>query len=236
MKQRIQKLISAAGLASRRQAEEWISAGRVTVNGRQASLGDQADPALDRVEVDGRALGSGGRKIYLLLNKPVGYVTTLKDPQGRPTVVDLVQDLRERIYPVGRLDLNTAGLLILTNDGEFANHLTHPRHQVKKTYLVRVRGRLSDAARRQLERGVKLEDGLTAPAQVSSVRASGAHTWFELTIHEGRNRQVRRMCEAVGFSVSRLMRIRLGFLELGTLPPGQYRQLSGGEVSKLKKL
>lgn len=236
VKQRLQKLIAAAGLASRRQAEEWIRAGRVSVNGRTAQLGEQADPARDRVLVDGRELPKVEKKIWLLLNKPVGYVTTRRDPQGRPVVTDLVRDERARLFPVGRLDLNTEGLLLLTNDGDLAWRLSHPRHEVEKTYLVRLRGELSTAARRQLEAGVRLADGLTAPARVTRVRRTGSHTWFELTLHEGRNRQVRRMCEAVGGTVSRLKRIRYAFLDLKDLRLGQYRRLTDDEVARLRRL
>jgi 23S rRNA pseudouridine2605 synthase len=236
MKERVQKLIAAAGLASRRQAERWIAAGRVTVNGRVAGLGDQADADGDRIEVDGRPLRLEQPKVYLLLNKPAGYVTTASDPQGRKLVNDLLRDVKVRVFPVGRLDLNTEGLLLLTNDGDLAARLTHPRHQVAKTYLVRVRGALNAAARKRLEEGVELEDGLTAPARVAKVRSSGSHTWLELTINEGRNRQVRRMCEAVGHSVSRLKRVGLAFLLLDGLRVGQYRHLTTGEVKRLKRL
>lgn len=236
MKERLQKLMAAAGLASRREAERWIEQGRVTVNGRVASLGESADPGKDRVEVDGRPLGGGEDRYYLLLNKPVGYVSSRRDPQGRPVVTDLVRDVPARLYPVGRLDLNTEGLLLLTNDGALAQRLAHPRHQVDKTYLVRVRGTLSAEARRRLEEGVLLEDGLTAPARVEGVRSGGAHSWFQITIHEGRNRQVRRMCEAVGYPVSRLKRIRIAFLDMEGLAPGKSRQLSVAEVARLKKL
>lgn len=236
MKERVQKLIAAAGLASRRQAERWIAAGRVTVNGRVAGLGDQADVDGDRIEVDGRSLRLEQPKVYLLLNKPAGYVTTARDPQGRKLVNDLLRDVKVRVFPVGRLDLNTEGLLLLTNDGDLAARLTHPRHQVAKTYLVRVRGALNAAAQKRLEEGVELEDGLTAPARVAKVRSSGSHTWLELTINEGRNRQVRRMCEAVGHSVSRLKRVGLAFLLLEGLRVGQYRHLTTGEVKRLKRL
>jgi len=236
MKERLQKLIAAAGLASRRQAENWIEAGRVRVNGRIASLGDSADPASDRIEVDGRPLQIGERKYYVLLNKPCGYVTTLHDPGGRPIVSELVREIPARLHPVGRLDLTTEGLLLLTNDGELTHRLAHPRHEVEKTYLVRVRGRLSPAAQRELASGVMLDDGLTATARVDKVRIGASHSWLELTIHEGRNRQVRRMCEAVGYPVSRLKRIRLAFLDLGDLPTGKYRLLSSGEVARLKRL
>lgn len=236
MKERLQKILAAAGKGSRRQAEEWISAGRVQVNGRIATLGESADPLLDRIEFDGQALRGPVAGIYLLLNKPSGYVTSLSDPQGRPVVTELVQAVGERVYPVGRLDLTTEGLLLLTNDGALANHLAHPRHQVEKTYLVRVRGVLADADRRKLEQGVELEDGMTAPARIARVRVVGQHSWFEITIHEGRNRQVRRMCETVGYPVSRLKRVRLAFLTLEGLQTGQFRHLSRQEVARLKAL
>jgi 23S rRNA pseudouridine2605 synthase len=199
MKERLQKLIAAAGLASRREAERWISAGRVTVNGRVAALGDQADPGRDRIAVDGRPLRSEEQKITLMLNKPVGYVTTARDPQGRKVVMELVRDIPARLFPVGRLDINTEGLLLLTNDGDLAARLSHPSHEVAKTYLVRIRGRLTDDERRRLEQGLQLEDGPTAP-------------------------------------VSRLKRIRMGFLDLGELRSGQHRLLTSGEVRRLKSL
>lgn len=234
--QRLQKLMAAAGLCSRRQAELLIEAGRVTVNGRVAGLGDQADPRQDKVLVDGRPLKQHETLCYLLMHKPVGVVTTLSDPGGRPVITDLLRDVPERVYPVGRLDLTTSGLLLLTNDGNLANRLAHPSHEVAKTYLVRVRGSLGQDAIRRLEQGVKLDDGMTAPARVTRVRSSGTHAWFELTIHEGRNRQVRRMCEVLGLPVSRLMRIRYAFLTLDGLAPGQYRHLTAAEVSRLKQL
>lgn len=236
MKERLQKLMASAGLASRREAERWIGAGRVTVNGQVAALGDSADPAVDRIAVDGKPLVIGGRKYYILLNKPVGYVTTLRDPEGRPVVTDLLREIPARLHPVGRLDLTTEGLLLLTNDGELTQRLAHPRHEVEKTYLVRVRGRVAPEARRRLETGVLLEDGMTAPAKVEHVREAGTHTWLELTIHEGRNRQARRMCEAVGHPVSRLKRIRVAFLVLGDLLPGKFRHLTPAEVARLKRL
>jgi 23S rRNA pseudouridine2605 synthase len=234
--QRLQKLMAAAGLCSRRQAEAIIAAGRVTVNGRVATLGDQADPQHDSVLVDGRRLGSGESHYYVLLHKPVGVVTTLSDPEGRPVVTDLLRDLPARVYPVGRLDLTTSGLLLLTNDGSLAQRLAHPRHEVTKTYLVRVRGIVSAEQLKRLEQGVTLDDGPTAPAKVAKVRRSGSHSWFELTIHEGRNRQVRRMCEALGLPVSRLMRIGYAFLTLDGVEPGHYRLLTPPEVARLKQL
>jgi len=233
--QRLHKLIAAAGWCSRRQAEVLIATGRVTVNGRVAVLGETADPRRDVILVDGQPLGRHEALCYLLMHKPAGVVTTLRDPGGRPVVTDLLRDVPARVYPVGRLDLTTSGLLLLTNDGELANRLAHPSHEVVKTYLVRVRGVLTADAVRQLEQGVKLTDGLTAPAKVTRVRHAGGHAWFELTIHEGRNRQVRRMCEALGLPVSRLMRIGYAFLTLDGLAPGEYRHLTATEVARLKR-
>jgi len=206
------------------------------VNGRAATLGDQADLQSDTVLVDGRPLKESEKLYYVLMHKPVGVVTTLSDPQGRPVVTDLLRDLSVRVYPIGRLDLTTSGLLLLTNDGSLAQRLAHPRHQVDKTYLVRVRGVVSAEQLRHLEKGVVLDDGPTAPAKIAKVRRSGSHSWFELTIHEGRNRQVRRMCEALGLPVSRLMRVGYAFLSLDGVEPGQYRLLTALEVSRLKQL
>ncbi len=236
MQQRLQKLIAAAGLASRRTAEEWIAAGRVSVNGRIAGLGDSADPQRDEIRLDGRPLAAPEARHYLLLYKPVGYVTTLSDPQGRPTVNELVRTIPARLHPVGRLDLTTEGVLLLTNDGALTHHLAHPRHEVDKTYLVRVRGQVSAETLGRLVAGVALDDGPTAPGRIAKVRFSAGHTWFEITIHEGRNRQVRRMCEAVGHPVSRLKRIRFAFLDLAGLNPGQFRELSAAEVARLRRL
>lgn len=236
MKERLQKIISGVGMTSRRQAEHWIEAGRVRVNGRLATLGESADAETDRIEVDGRPLATPPSGICILLHKPAGYVTTARDPQGRPVVVDLVRDIPARLYPVGRLDLTTSGLLLLTNDGELAQHLAHPRHGVEKTYLARVRGTVSPETAGKLEAGVLLEDGPTAPARVVVTRAQGSHSRVEITIREGRNRQVRRMFEVVGHPVSRLRRIRFGFLSLENLAPGQFRRLSPDEITRLKQL
>ncbi len=236
MLQRLQKIIAAAGYCSRRKAEELISAGLIKVDGRVAVLGDRADPTINHILIDGEPLREAESFVYVLLNKPVGTVTTLNDPEGRPVVTDLIRDLSVRLFPVGRLDINTSGLLLLTNDGSLANQLAHPRHQVDKVYLVRVRGRLGEQAKRQLEKGVLLDDGLTAPARVSDLRIQGTHSWFTLTIHEGRNRQVRRMCEALGHQVSRLARVGYAFLTLNGLAPGQYRLLTKDEIDRLKSL
>lgn len=235
MEQRLQKLIAAAGHCSRREAERLIAAGRVTVDGRTAEIGDRGNSEVNRIEIDGRPVGGDEAHCYLVMNKPTGVVTTAKDPAGRKTVLDFLTDVPVRVFPVGRLDLNTTGLLLLTNDGELANQLAHPRHEIEKIYLVRVRGLLNRDDRQKLERGIALEDGMTSPARISHVRSRGGHTWFEISIHEGRNRQVRRMCEALGYAVSRLKRIGYAFLTLDGIPSGSYRMLTAAEVARLKR-
>lgn len=236
MQQRLQKIIAAAGHCSRRRAEELIAAGRVRVNGHVAELGEKADARTSKILIDDKPLQPAEKLVYVLLNKPLGIVTTLSDPEGRPVVTDLVSDLKVRLFPVGRLDINTSGLLLLTNDGDLANRLAHPSRQVNKRYLVKVRGHLSNDSKRQLEEGIKLEDGMTSPAKVLNLRIRGGHTWFELIIHEGRNRQVRRMCEALGYQVSRLVRVGYAFLTLDDLAPGQKRLLSEREIRLLQEL
>jgi 23S rRNA pseudouridine2605 synthase len=235
MQERLQKLISAAGITSRRASEELILAGRVTVNGVVITeLGSKADPAVDTVAVDGKPLTIATKKIYILLNKPVGYLTTLDDPEGRPLVTDLLKEISERVYPVGRLDYNTEGLLLLTSDGEWANQMMHPRHEVEKEYHVRVRGKVHRSQLDQLAGGVDIDDRKTAPAKVSLIKEGEQNDWFSITIHEGRNRQIRRMCEAVSLSVVRLRRVRYGMLSMGALKPGEFRFLTDAEVSGLR--
>lgn len=235
MQERLQKIISAAGITSRRASEELILTGRVTVNGTVVTeLGSKADPSKDTITVDGRQLTIAAKRLYILLYKPVGYMTTLDDPEGRPLVTELLKELGERVYPVGRLDYNTEGLLLLTNDGEWANHLMHPRHEVEKEYHVRVRGKVHRSQLDQLAHGVDLEGRKTAPARVAMIKEGEQNDWFSLTIHEGRNRQVRRMCEAVSLSVVRLRRVRYGMLSLDTLKPGEFRFLTEAEVSGLR--
>ncbi len=207
----------------------------MTVNGEVAQLGDKATLSNDRVCLNGVELPRLEDKQYYILNKPMGYVTTLKDPQGRPTILHFLQDIKQRLFPVGRLDLNTEGLLLLTNDGELSQSLLHPRHKIPKTYRVKVSGRLTRVAQESMEQGVVLEDGITAPAKIDNINHSGKNTWFDMTITEGRNRQVRRMCTAVGFSVSALKRIRMANIELGDLPPGHKRKLHLREIQKLKQ-
>jgi len=232
--ERLQKVMAHAGIASRRKSEEIILTGRVRVNGKVVKdLGVKVEKN-DQIEVDGKQI-TMERMVYILLNKPAGYLSTVDDPQRRKTVLDLVGDIKERIYPVGRLDYNTSGLLILTNDGDITYTLTHPSHQVEKTYLVVVKGKPGKILWK-LEKGVELEDGITAPARVRRVKEKRGNTLFQLTIHEGRNRQVRRMCEYIGYSVVSLERIAFAFLNLKGLKPGEYRYLSVEEIEKLKSL
>lgn len=234
MLERLQKIISAAGITSRRASEALILGGQVTVNGIVVTeLGSKADPDKDTITVDGKTLKVSEQRIYILLNKPTGYITALKDSQGRPLVTDLLKDVSERVYPVGRLDYNTEGLLLLTNDGDWANRLMHPSHEIEKEYHVRVRGKVIDQQLKRMAEGVELEDGKTAPAVVNLVKSGEQNDWISVAIHEGRNRQVRRMCEAVSLSVVRLKRIRYGNLMLGTLRAGKFRYLSDAEVREL---
>jgi 23S rRNA pseudouridine2605 synthase len=228
--ERLQKVLARHGVGSRRACEELISAGRVAVNGEVADLGRRVDPSLDRVTVDGTPIGVRPGLVYYLLNKPAGVVSTASDPQGRPTVMDLVPD-QTRVHPVGRLDADTEGLLLLTNDGELTFHLTHPRFGVEKEYLVVVEGAPKRGILRHLREGVLLDDGPTAPARVALVAPNA----LRITVHEGRNRQVRRMCEAVGHPVRRLVRTRIGPLRVGGLAPGEWRQLAPHEVWALRQ-
>ena len=236
MEERLQKLISACGLASRRTAEEWITTGRVTVNGQKAHLGDRADLDRDQVLVDGRPLSLGGDRTYLMLNKPRGYVTTLSDERGRRSVAALVADCPARVWPVGRLDMDSEGLLIMTDDGALTHRLLHPSHQVEKEYLVTVSGDV-DRALPVLAGPMELDGVPLAPAQVRVVSRAGAdRARLSVTIHEGRNRQVRRMCAAAGLEVLRLKRIREGSLTLGNLAPGEWRPLSTEEIRHLREV
>jgi len=234
MLERLQKIISAAGITSRRASEALILNGQVAVNGVVVTeLGSKADPSKDTITVDGKTLQINAQRLYILLNKPPGYITALKDGQGRPLVTDLLKGVPDRVYPVGRLDYNTEGLLLLTNDGEWANRLMHPRNEIEKEYHVRVRGKVIDQQLKRMAEGVELDDGITAPAVVNLVKSGEQNDWISVAIHEGRNRQVRRMCEAVSLSVVRLKRIRYGTLMLGTLRAGQFRSLSEAEVREL---
>ncbi len=233
---RLQKFLASAGIASRRKCEEMIAEGRVKVNGAVvARLGEKVDPAADVVEVDGERVLPPPKRVYVMLNKPKGYVTTARDERGRLTVLDLVRGFNGRLFPVGRLDKESEGLLLLTNDGEFANLLMHPRHRIWKTYVVAVRGRVRESDVAALRRGIALEDGLTAPAKASLLRTDGLSV-VRISIREGRKRQVRRMFAALGFRVERLERISYGPLKLGDLPRGSWRALSEKEVESLIRL
>lgn len=230
MEERLQKLISAAGLCSRRKAEEWLSAGRVTVNGETAAVGDKADPEKDVVAVDGVELSRPAAHTYIMLHKPRGYVTTLSDEKGRPTVAELVKDCPTRVWPVGRLDMDSEGMLILTDDGEMTHRLTHPSHEIQKEYHVRVTGDILQALPILSEPMVVDGESMVA----DRVEKTGKNT-LSIIIHQGKNRQVRRMCAAAGLAVTRLIRVREGKLLLGSLPRGCWRPLSKEEVAALRE-
>lgn len=236
--QRLQKILAQAGYGSRRACEQMILQGRVRVNGQVVTqLGTQADPQRDVIEVDGQRVHLPKTHTYILLHKPAGVLTTRYDPHAKRTVIHLLQGVSTPVFPVGRLDADTTGALLLTNDGELAYRLTHPRYGVPKTYLVEVRGEVKDPTLRQLGEGVVLEDGPTAPAQVQRLRYQPQRqtTLLRLTLHEGRKRQVKRMCQAVGHPVVRLHRERFGPLSLHDLPPGAWRHLTPEEVAVLKR-
>ena len=231
--ERIQKVLARAGVASRRAIEEMIVRGRIRVNGERVELGRRIDSSKDLVEVDGSRVPLSADLVYYLVNKPVGVVSTASDDEGRETVIDLLDDVDARVYPVGRLDLDSEGALLLTNDGELAQRLTHPRFGVTKTYVAEVEGSVKDKTVRQLARGVELEDGFTGPARARLVERSPGGTLIEIVLAEGRNREVRRMLEAVGHPVRRLVRTAIGPLMLGRLKPATYRKLKLEEVREL---
>ena len=232
MTERIQKILSARGVASRRKAEELLNAGRISVNGTIAALGDRADTDTDEILLDGRPIPSQQEHVYIMLHKPRGYVTTLSDERGRKTVADLVADCGVRVYPVGRLDYDSEGLLLMTNDGDFANEMMHPRHEINKTYQVWVTGQHPDA-QAQLERPIMLDGYRIKKPQVQLFSDKGDRAIYFVTIHEGRNRQVRRMCQEAGLTVTRLKRVSEGELILGDLPLGKWRYLTKEEIAKL---
>lgn len=234
-RQRLQKIIAAAGVASRRKAEEYIIEGRVRVNGKVVTeLGVKADSRRDRIEVDGRAL-QAEVQIVLVLNKPRGVISTASDPEGRTTVLDLVRDINVRLFPVGRLDYSTSGALLLTNDGALAHALTHPRFGVEKVYLVKIKGRVPQSALDIWRAGVELDDGKTRPAEVFKVEGTTSYTWVQIAIHEGRNRQIRRMAEAVDLEVRKLKRLSFAGITIEGLRPGQWRELTERELARLKR-
>ena len=233
---RLQKVISRSGTASRRQAEQMIREGQVTVNGKTIrELGTKVNPLKDRVEIDGVRIRPIEKPVTILLNKPRGYLCALSDPENRPLVIDLVKKTHQRIYPVGRLDFNTEGLLLLTNDGDLAYHLTRAENKIPKTYLVKVSKAIDSQTIGKLRRGVRLEDGMTAPAEVALLKKTrGGNTWLSMTLIEGRNRQIHRMLQAVGHLVSKIKRVRFGPFELGDIPVGQYRVLPEHEIASLR--
>lgn len=232
MTEKLQKILSARGIASRRRSEGMILAGEVTVNGVRACLGDRADPENDEIRVAGEPLPPPAKPVYILLHKPRGYVTTLSDEKGRKDAASLVNDCGVRVYPVGRLDMDSEGLLLFTNDGAFANRLMHPKHEVEKTYLVWVKGYRPEATE-LLGKAIVLDGYRIRKPDIRLLEAIGEKAKYAVTIHEGRNRQVRRMCEAAGMEVLRLLRVREGQLELGQLPSGKWRYLTDEEVAKL---
>lgn len=234
--ERLQKFLARAGVASRRQAEEYIKNGAIKVNGIVITeMGSKVEPTKDKVTVNGQAVQAKEELVYFLLNKPPLVITTLQDPQQRTKVTDLLTGVTQRVYPVGRLDYLTEGLLLLTNDGELAHRLTHPSYKVSKTYVVMVKGNMNREAQQMLREGVTLEDGITQPAQVKVLAEGRGFTRLEITIREGRTRQVRRMCDSVGYSVTALQRISFGPLVLGNLALGKFRALSKSEIFALKK-
>ena len=240
MEQRLQKLIAAAGVASRRHAEELIAAGRVTVNGKVVTeLGSKADPDKDHIKVNGKLINpqlKSREKTYVLLNKPKGYLSSVSDPEGRPLVTDLLPPVLGKLHPVGRLDFNTEGLLLLTNDGDFTNFVTAARNNVEKVYEVKVKGVPAEGGIARLRRGITLDDGTrTAPAKIKKLGETQTNAWYEVLLHQGRNQQVRRMFELIGHSVLKLRRTRIGFLRDEDLKPGHWRLLSPGEVTRIMK-
>lgn len=234
--ERLQKVLAHAGVASRRRAEEMIVEGRVKVNGEVVTeLGTKVNPRLDVIQVDGRPLGKPEAPVYIILNKPRGVLSSAVDARGRTTVVDLVKQ-RSRLYPVGRLDLDSEGLILLTNDGALALHLAHPRYEHEKEYRVLVAGTLNAEALQRLRQGVGLEGGRTKPAQARVETETDEGTWLRITLREGRKRQIRRMVEAVGNRVLRLIRVRMGPLHLGNLKPGEYRRLTQAELRAIRNI
>ncbi len=238
MEDRLQKIIAQAGLASRREAEKMIAEGRVVLNGAIVSeAGTKADPAKDHIRVDGKLLKKPSRKVYLMLNKPKRCITTRSDPEGRQTVMDLITGVKERVSPVGRLDYDTEGLLLLSNDGDLANALMHPKNEIEKTYWAKVRGQMSEATLLKVARGgISLPTGKTAPCKIRPLHKTQENGWVELILHEGKKREIRRVLERVGHPVVKLKRIAYAFLKLRGLASGSYRHLTTYEVKKLQAI
>lgn len=238
MMERLQKILAGAGIASRRQSEKLISEGRVSVNGQiVARPGTKADPFKDHIRIDGKRIGGEKRKVHVLLYKPKGYMTTRHDPEGRPTVMDLVAGVKTPVFPVGRLDYDTEGLIIMTNDGDLANGLMHPSNQVEKVYHAKVKGIIPrEKLKRLSEGGISLPTGKTAPCHIHPIRHTDLNQWVELVLHEGKTREVRQLLERVGHPVVKLKRVAYAFLKVGDQPLGSYRYLSLSEVRKLKSV
>lgn len=233
---RLQKFLAEAGIASRRKAEELISQGKVYINGEKATIGDKVDIAIDNVEINGKKVKLEEKKVYILLNKPVGYVTTVKDQFNRNTVMDLI-NIKERVVPVGRLDMYTSGALLLSNDGDFVYHITHPKHEIEKTYIALVNGRVDENQTNKLRKGIAIDNYVTKPAKVRVIdyNKNTDYTTVEITIHEGKNRQVRKMLDAIGKKTIELKRIKIGDLNINNLESGEWRFLKKQEVDKLVK-
>jgi 23S rRNA pseudouridine2605 synthase len=237
MTERLQKVMSEYGVASRRKCEELIAAGKVKVNGYLITeLGRKVDKEKDIIEVDGEIIKSSGNKLYILLNKPVGYITSVKDQFGRPTVLDLIKGISVRVFPIGRLDYDTEGVILLTNDGDLTYRITHPKHNINKTYRALVHGEANQEDVLTLRRGIEIEDYVTAPAKMEIIRYLKGNSIIDITIHEGKNRQVRKMCSAIGHEIISLKRIRIGKIGLGSLKKGEWRYLSESEIKYLKEL
>ncbi|QEY34024.1 rRNA pseudouridine synthase [Caproiciproducens galactitolivorans] len=230
---RLQKLIADCGIASRRKAEEMISAGEVKVNGVTAKIGDKVDPQKDKVSIRGKFLDAHVKEVYIMLHKPRGFITTMSDEMNRKCVAELVKDIPERVYPVGRLDRESEGLLLMTNDGEFANAMTHPSLHIPKTYRVTVRPGITEDQLTQIAVGIVIDGRKTAPAKVNVISQEAGRVVLEIVLYEGRNRQIRKMCEQLGLKVARLKRIAVGPVKLGMLQPGKWRPLTNEEVKKL---
>jgi pseudouridine synthase len=237
MKQRLQKILSTAGITSRRKAEEMLLQGRIAVNGTIVRKpGSLADTALDLIEVDGVPIGRSENKVYIMLHKPAGYITSVSDPEGRPTVMQLIEKIPERIFPVGRLDYDTEGLLVLTNDGDFAHILQHPRHDIQRTYRVKVHGLPAHAQLEKLRQGVVIDGTKMSCHRIKPIEHTPKNTWLELVLYEGRNRQIKKMFEGIGHRVTRIMRTAFGPLLLDTLPPGAYRFMTKQEIRAVKNI
>jgi len=234
MEERIHKILAQMGIASRRKAEDLVIESRVTVNGKPATVGMKVNPAKDHIKVNGKLLKSYEPKVYFMFNKPRSVITSMSDPGGRAALKDFLTGIRFRVFPVGRLDYDSEGLLLITNDGDLAHSLLHPSGKIPKTYAVKVKGMITESALERLRRGIMLDDGLTSPARVRAVRRTENNSWIEITIQEGRNRQVRRMLERVGHPVIKLKRTAINGLKLGDLGAGQIRRLTSKELGQIK--